>query len=213
MQILPGTAITYSPATLRRSTQGQGGAAQATDAGDGGGQGENAAPPGTPAAERNLSQEARDQIRELQKTDMQVRQHEQAHKTAGGPYAGGIRLEYTTGPDGRRYATAGEVPIDVSPVRGNPEATITKMEVVKRAALAPAEPSPQDRAVASQADATKAQAQSELRTNDQTEAEAREAGGEGREGAAATLSAQAKQAQAAYGGGGTPAATIFSLIA
>lgn len=121
------------------------------------------APPGTPAAEKNLTSDQQSQLRELKKTDAEVRTHEQAHKTAGGPYAGSIQLEYTTGPDGRRYATAGEVPIDVSPVRGNPEATITKMEVVKRAALAPQNPSPQDRAVASQADATKAQAQTELR--------------------------------------------------
>lgn len=212
MQILPGAATSYSPVTLRRSTQGQGGAAQAGGTEVAAAQAE-AAPPGTPAAERNLSQEARDQIQELQKTDMQVRQHEQAHKTAGGPYAGNIRLEYTTGPDGRRYATAGEVPIDVSPVRGDPEATITKMEVVKRAALAPAEPSPQDRAVASQADATKAQAQSELRSNNNTEDESRQAGREGRQGEAVSLSAQAKQAQAAYGGSSAPAATIFSLIA
>lgn len=212
MQILPGAATAYSSATLRRSTQGQAGAAQAGGVEEAGAQAE-AAPPGTPAAERNLSQEARDQIQELQKTDMQVRQHEQAHKTAGGPYAGGIQLEYTTGPDGRRYATAGEVPIDVSPVRGDPEATITKMDVVKRAALAPAEPSPQDRAVASQADATKAQAQSELRSNNRTEDESRQASGEGRQGEAVSLSAQAKKAQAAYGGNGAPAATIFSLIA
>lgn len=130
------------------------------------GQGAGAAdttPPGTPAAEKNLSSEQQSQLRELKKTDAEVRTHEQAHKTAGGPYAGTIQLEYTTGPDGRRYATAGEVPIDASPVRGNPEATITKMEVVKRAALAPQNPSPQDRAVAAQADATKAQAQTELR--------------------------------------------------
>lgn len=128
----------------------------------GGGQAASS-PPGTPAAEKDLTAEQQTQLRELKKTDVEVRTHEQAHKTVGGPYAGGIQLEYTTGPDGRRYATAGEVPIDVSPVRGNPEATITKMEVVKRAALAPQAPSPQDRAVAAQADATKAQAQTELR--------------------------------------------------
>lgn len=127
------------------------------------GAGGETSPPGTPAAEKDLSKEQQTQLRELKKTDAEVRTHEQAHKTAGGPYTGAIQLEYTTGPDGRRYATAGEVPIDASPVRNNPEATVTKMEVVKRAALAPQAPSPQDRAVAAQADATKAQAQTELR--------------------------------------------------
>ena len=52
------------------------------------------------------------------------------------------------GPDGNRYAIGGEVSIDVAPVDGDPEATIAKMEIVKAAALAPAEPSAQDRKVA-----------------------------------------------------------------
>lgn len=145
------------------------------------------APPGSPAAEKNLSSEQQAQLRELKKNDAEVRTHEQAHKTVGGPYAGSIQLEYTTGPDGRRYATAGEVPIDVSAVRGNPEATITKMEVVKRAALAPQAPSPQDRAVAAQADATKAQAQTELRQSSNGE---QQGGGQSGGGEAPASAAQ-----------------------
>lgn len=183
---------------------GKAGAAPATD---------DAAPPGAPAAEANLSDEQRDQIRELQKTDAQVRQHEQAHKTVGGPYAGSIRFDYTTGPDGRRYVVGGEVPIDASPVRGNPEATITKMEVVKRAALAPQDPSPEDRAVAAQADATKAQAQTELRNSRNQQGDASDAANRGDPGTAAVLTAQTKQAQAAYGASSAPATSIFSLIA
>ncbi|MFV3129446.1 putative metalloprotease CJM1_0395 family protein [Niveispirillum sp. KHB5.9] len=166
--------------------------------GGGGGQAASSSPPGAPAAEKDLTEEQQTQLRELKKTDAEVRTHEQAHKTAGGPYAGGIQLEYTTGPDGRRYATAGEVPIDVSPVRNNPEATITKMEVVKRAALAPQAPSPQDRAVAAQADATKAQAQTELRQSrngEGTEGEGAETGGGG--GAANDRSA-ARRATESY---------------
>lgn len=155
------------------------------------------APPGAPAAEKNLSSEQQAQLRELKKTDAEVRTHEQAHKTAGGPYAGSIQLEYTTGPDGRRYATAGEVPIDVSAVRGNPEATITKMEVVKRAALAPQAPSPQDRAVAAQADATKAQAQTELRQAGNDRQQAGEAG-EGPQGAGDAQTSLARRAAQTY---------------
>ncbi len=159
-----------------------------------------AAPPrsgggGKPASgQQALSNDQQQQVQKLQKTDMQVRQHEQAHKTVGGPYAGAIRLEYTTGPDGRRYATAGEVPIDASPVRNDPEATITKMEVVKRAALAPPDPSPQDRAVASQADATKAEAQNELKGKQQ---DGGEGGGQARPNPASPL--LNRRAQAAYG--------------
>jgi len=47
-------------------------------------------------------------------------------------------------------------------VANDPEATIEKAERIKRAALAPAEPSSTDRSVASKADRLKAQAQREL---------------------------------------------------
>ena len=102
------------------------------------------------------------QIQELQRVDISVRQHEAAHRAAGGPYAGGASFTYTRGPDGKNYATAGEVPVDTSPER-DPQATVRKMETVKAAALAPADPSPQDLRVAQQADATKAQAQQQMR--------------------------------------------------
>ncbi len=110
-----------------------------------------------------LTEEEEKIVREMKQRDSEVRSHEQAHKTVGGPYAGAIQLETETGPDGREYAVAGEVQIDVSPVDGNPEATIRKMEVVARAALAPAEPSSADIQVAQAANQIKIQAQSELR--------------------------------------------------
>ena len=110
-----------------------------------------------------LTEEEEKIVRELKKTDQEVRAHEQAHKTAGGPYAVAISYDTTTGPDGRQYAVGGEVQIDTSPIPGNPEATIRKLEVVIRAALAPSDPSPQDMAVAAQAQQAKLQAQQELR--------------------------------------------------
>ena len=111
-------------------------------------------------------------IRELAQRDREVRNHEQAHQAVGGLHAGAMSLTYTTGPDGKRYAVAGEVSIDISPVPGNPEATMDKAERIRRAALAPAEPSAQDRAVAAQATQLQIEAQAELR---QMEREAREA--------------------------------------
>ncbi len=92
-------------------------------------------------------------VQELKRIDAHVKAHEQAHIAAGGPYIrGGPQYSYVIGPDGNRYAVAGEVKIDVSPVPGNPDATIRKAQVIKRAALAPSDPSPQDRAVAAKAD-------------------------------------------------------------
>lgn len=98
-----------------------------------------------------LTEEEQEKVSQLQSRDREVRAHEQAHKAAGGQYAGAISYDYTTGPDGRDYATGGSVPIDASAVPGDPEATIAKMQVVRRAALAPAQPSSQDRRVAAQA--------------------------------------------------------------
>lgn len=119
-----------------------------------------------------LTPEEEQQVQELKQTDREVRAHEAAHKTVGGPYAGAVSFETTTGPDGREYAIAGEVQIDASPIPNNPEATIRKMDVVIRAALAPAEPSSQDKAVAAQAQQTRIQARQEaakLRQDEQQE--------------------------------------------
>ncbi|MDI4637796.1 MULTISPECIES: putative metalloprotease CJM1_0395 family protein [Halomonadaceae] len=91
------------------------------------------------------------QLDRLKQTDREVRQHEHAHQSSGGQYAGRIEYEYERGPDGQQYAVAGEVSIDSSPVPGDPAATIDKMEQVRAAATAPAEPSAQDRKVAAQA--------------------------------------------------------------
>ncbi len=102
------------------------------------------------------------QIQALKARDREVKAHEQAHMAAGGRYVrGGPSYEYQQGPDGKRYAIGGEVSIDVSP-ESDPEETIRKMEVVIKAALAPARPSAQDRAVAARAQAQKAQASAEL---------------------------------------------------
>jgi hypothetical protein len=120
-----------------------------------------------------------DEVREverLKKRDQEVRTHEQAHQAAGGAHAGAASYDTETGPDGASYATAGEVPIDTAPVSGNPAATIAKMEQVKRAALAPAEPSAADRAIAAKADQARLKAQRELAEQQAEEAKQPEAG-------------------------------------
>lgn len=109
-----------------------------------------------------LSHEETAEIKELKQADQQVRAHEMAHLAAGaGLVKGGASYSYKQGPDGKLYAVAGEVSIDTS--EGNtPQETITRMQRVKAAALAPADPSPQDRAVAAAASAKAAQAAGEL---------------------------------------------------
>lgn len=111
------------------------------------------------AAEQRREQE---EIRELAARDREVRAHEQAHTSVGGQYAGAASFTYTRGPDGVRYATGGEVPIDVSKIPGDPEATLRKMQIVQRAALAPRDPSAADRNIAARASRAQVDARAEL---------------------------------------------------
>ena len=102
------------------------------------------------------------EIADLVQRDREVRTHEQAHAAVGGQYAGAPTYSFKRGPDGQRYAVSGEVSIDTAPIPNDPEATLRKMEIVLRAALAPIEPSPQDLRVAALAQAQAAQARVEL---------------------------------------------------
>lgn len=110
----------------------------------------------------HLSEQERKQVERLKQIDRKVRAHEAAHQAAAGSLVRGKSFHYVRGPDGKRYAVAGEVKIDIRPIPGDPEATIQKMEQVIRAALAPPDPSAQDRAIAAQAKALQAQARREL---------------------------------------------------
>ncbi|MFV8570437.1 putative metalloprotease CJM1_0395 family protein [Marinobacter sp. SBS5] len=146
---------------------------------------------------QGLTESELKELTELKARDREVRAHEAAHQAVGGQHAGAISYTYERGPDGAQYAVGGEVPIDVSPVAGDPQATIEKMRVVRSAAMAPAQPSSQDRAVASQAMQTMLQAQAELVSG---ESEKTSINGEA-EAAEQSLSyqgAQSRQATEAY---------------
>ncbi|MES9957430.1 MAG: putative metalloprotease CJM1_0395 family protein [Sedimenticola sp.] len=124
-----------------------------------------------------LSAREQGEVRKLQRRDREVRAHEQAHLAAGGSVVrGGASYQYARGPDGRLYAVGGEVAIDGSGVQGNPQATVLKAETIKRAALAPANPSSQDLQVAAAATLIAATARAEIRAEAREEqAEATEA--------------------------------------
>jgi hypothetical protein len=102
-----------------------------------------------------------EQLSKLKKRDQEVRAHEQAHKTAGGQFAGSTTFSYQMGPDGQEYAVGGEVSVDISPVPGDPQATIAKMQQIRQAAVAPAQPSSQDQQVAAEASRIEAEARAE----------------------------------------------------
>ncbi|MEO0365940.1 MAG: putative metalloprotease CJM1_0395 family protein [Pseudomonadota bacterium] len=110
-----------------------------------------------------LTDQEREQVEELQARDREVRAHEQAHLAVAGPYAkGGIQYSFQRGPDGRMYAVGGEVSVDTSEIPDDPQATLRKAQTLRRAALAPAEPSRQDRAVAAQMSRMAAEASREI---------------------------------------------------
>ncbi len=115
------------------------------------------------APDRQFTQAERQLIAELKQTDTEVRNHEMAHVAAGGGLiTSGASFTFQQGPDGKRYAVAGEVGIDTSPVPGDPQATLQKMRQVRTAALAPASPSSQDIKVASQASSLASKALADL---------------------------------------------------
>ncbi len=112
-------------------------------------------------------------LKKLQARDREVHAHEQAHLSAAGQYAkGGASFTYQRGPDGKSYAVGGEVRLDTTPIADNPEATLLKAETIRRAALAPATPSGQDRSVAAQAGKMALEARTEIqkqRTEEQSQ--------------------------------------------
>jgi hypothetical protein len=115
----------------------------------------------SPKNER-LSESEQKMVDDLQKRDREVRTHEAAHAATAGSYAvGGPNYEFQQGPDGKNYAVGGHVKLDMKP-ESTPEATITKMQTIRRAALAPADPSGADRSVAAAAAKLEMDARQEL---------------------------------------------------
>ena len=112
-------------------------------------------------AENEFSKAEQREIEKLKRRDREVRAHEMAHQSAGGQYAGSASYSYTTGPDNRRYAVGGSVDIETSPAK-TPEETVKKADQIKRAAMAPAQPSGADLQIAAKATRMKMEAQSEL---------------------------------------------------
>ncbi len=114
------------------------------------------------SSNKELTPQEEQEVAELKITDAEVKAHEQAHKAA----AGGLRTsapnyEYETGPDGKKYAVAGDVNISYQHSQ-DPEVNLRNAQQLKASALAPADPSAQDRKVAAQADREIAEARQEI---------------------------------------------------
>jgi hypothetical protein len=96
----------------------------------------------------------------LQAMDAEVRAHEHAHVAALGK--GVIQYDTVAGPDGVPYAVGGGVAVDLTPVPGDPEATIRKAKLAIQASYAVGQPSGADLQVAQEAYTMEMQAQQQL---------------------------------------------------
>ena len=143
-----------------------------------------------------LSDEAKATVARLQALDRQVRAHEQAHLAASGGLAtSGASYTYQKGPDGVRYAVGGEVSIDVSP-GSTPQETIARAITIRAAALAPADPSGPDRAIAAQASQMEQKARNELASQQQGQVETAPQNKSGKGAAAYAAVSESGQAEA-----------------
>lgn len=170
----------------------------------------SSAKPSSPSSTVELSPQAQKIVAELAARDREVRAHEAAHIAAGGGLAGGASYSYQTGPDGRRYAVGGEVSIDTSST-GNPEEDIVRAAAIRRAALAPAEPSGQDRSVAASATQMEIEARAALAAQSSEEASRSTAGGQ--DSAAASSSGVSPAAPANTSAQSAAAARAYAAVA
>jgi hypothetical protein len=111
-----------------------------------------------PERPNELSEEDQQVVQQLRQEDQRVRAHEQAHAAAG---ATNVRYEYQTGPDGRQYAVAGTADISIQAQADDPDSKLVQAQKMRAAALAPADPSTQDMAVAAKASRVEMQARME----------------------------------------------------
>ena len=114
------------------------------------------------SSQAELTKEERASVQKLKARDGEVKAHEHAHQRAAGHLrTSGPTYTYERGPDGQRYAVGGEVRVMIG--RGKtPEETLKNAEAGLRAALAPAQPSGQDRAVAAKATTLAMEARAEI---------------------------------------------------
>lgn len=120
--------------------------------------------------EERLSAREEAQVQKLKARDAQVRAHEAAHLAAAGSLAvSGASYQMQVGPDGQRYAVGGEVSISLSRGR-TPEETVIRARTIQAAALAPADPSGPDRAIAAEARGMEMQALADIARRSREEA-------------------------------------------
>jgi len=119
------------------------------------------------SSDTELSEDEKRLVLDLQSRDAEVKAHESAHQS-GGASTGAATFSYQQGPDGKMYAIGGEVSISIKG-GSTPQETIANARAVMSAALAPADPSGADQAVASSAAMMIAKAEQQIAKEKQGE--------------------------------------------
>lgn len=107
---------------------------------------------GAPVDADGLTARERSLVQQLAAIDRSVREHEMQHYYGGRPYSALPEYWTVRAPDGRDYAITGMVRFDRRLLPDDPEANLIKLQVLKRSALAPLDPSEEDRLVARELD-------------------------------------------------------------
>jgi len=110
---------------------------------------------------QELSEDEKRLVKDLQARDSEVKAHESAHQAAGGGNTGPASFSYQQGPDGKMYAIGGEVSISIKG-GSTPQEQIANARAIIAAAMAPANPSSQDFAVANSAKMMEMKAEQKL---------------------------------------------------
>ena len=110
---------------------------------------------------KELNEDEKRVVRDLESRDGEVKAHEAAHQAAGGGMTGAASYTYQQGPDGKMYAIGGEVSISMKS-GSTPQESIANARQIAAAAMAPANPSPQDYSVATTARVMEMKAQQQL---------------------------------------------------
>lgn len=198
---LPPDKVTLSPEArgeLARAEGARSGTAAPSPGASGPASGAGASRAGRPGGRAGLTPEQQREVQELQQRDRHVRAHEAAHQAAGGDLTGPASFSFQLGPDGRRYAVGGEVPVQSRSGR-TPDETIAIARRVRAAALAPSDPSAADLAAAAAA------SQVELRAVEQKRQQGPDGVGRSRQAAGAPGGAAAAPTS-------TPQASLERLI-
>ena len=109
----------------------------------------------------DFSTEEQQELRDLERRDLQVRTRDMAFIAAAGGAAGSYSLQYETGPDGRRYAVGADIKLDTSE-GATPEQTLAKARALRAATMGARADSSNDASAAAKAVRMEAEARAEI---------------------------------------------------